>query len=74
MGGKSLNRDTSGEYTPKFIPESFPAKNKKKFRPRPGQKPEYLASSPLHVRSSVFKQRHFGSRTGAKFAAKSKNK
>jgi RNA recognition motif-containing protein len=72
--GKSLNRDTSGEFTPKFIPESFPSKNKKKFRPRPGQKPEYLASSPLHVRSSVFKQRHFGSRTGAKFAAKSKNK
>jgi RNA recognition motif-containing protein len=72
--GKSLNRDTSGEYTPKFVPESFPSKNKKKFRPRPGQKPEYLASSPLHVRSSVFKQRHFGSRTGAKFAAKSKNK
>jgi RNA recognition motif-containing protein len=72
--GKSLNRDTSGEYTPKFVPESFPSKNKKKFRPRPGQKPEYLASSPLHVRSSVFKQRHFGSKTGAKFAAKSKNK
>lgn len=71
--GKSLNRDTSGEYTPKFIPESFP-NNKKKFRPRPGQKPEYKASSPLHVRSSVFKQRHFGSKVGAKFAAKSKKK
>ena len=72
--GKSLNRDTSGEYTPKFVPESFPTKNKKKFRPRPGQKPEYLASSPSHVRSTVFKQRHFGSKVGAKFAAKSKNK
>ncbi len=72
--GKSLNRDTSGEYTPKFIPESFPTKNKKKFRPKSGQKPEYLASSPLHVRSTVFKQRHFGSKVGAKFAAKSKKK
>ncbi|MCW1949625.1 MAG: RNA recognition motif domain-containing protein [Candidatus Shapirobacteria bacterium] len=71
--GKSLNRDTSGEFVPKFIPEPD-SRPKKKFRPRPGQKPEYLASSPLHVRSSVFKQRHFGSRTGAKFAAKSKNK
>lgn len=68
-----MNRDTSGQYSPKFIPESFP-KTKKKFRPRPGQKPEYLASSPLHVRSSVFKQRHFGSKVGAKFAAKSKKK
>ena len=71
--GKSLNRDTSGEFVPKFIPEPNP-RPQKKFRPRPGQKPEYLASSPLHVRSSVFKQRHFGSRTGAKFAAKSKKK
>lgn len=70
--GKSLNRNTTGEYVPKFFAEVDP--DKKKFRPRPGQKPEYLASSPLHVRSSVFKQRHFGSRTGAKFAAKSKNK
>ena len=70
--GKSLNRNTSGEYTPKFIPEINP--NKKKFRPRPGQKPEYLGSSPLHVRSTVFKQRNFGSRVGAKFAAKSKKK
>ncbi len=68
--GKSLNRNTTGEYTPKFIPEINP--NKKKFRPRPGQKPEYLGSSPFHVRSTVFKQRAFGSRVGAKFAAKSK--
>lgn len=72
--GKSLNRNTSGEYIPKFIPESFPNKNKKKFRPRPGQKPEYMGSSPFHVRSTVFKQRNFGSRVGAKFAAKSKKK
>ncbi len=70
--GKSLNRNTTGEYVPKFIPEINP--NKKKFRPRPGQKPEYLGSSPLHVRSTVFKQRNFGSRVGAKFAAKSKKK
>ena len=73
--GKSLNRNTTGEYVPKFIPEINPdQKPKKKFRPKYGQKPEYLASSPLHVRSSVFKQRNFGSRTGAKFAAKSKKK
>jgi len=70
--GKSLNRNTSGEYTPKFFPEINP--NKKKFRPRPGQKPEFKSSSPLHVRSTVFKQRVFGSRVGAKFAAKSKKK
>ena len=70
--GKSLNRNRTGEYVPKFIPEINP--NKKKFRPRPGQKPEYLGSSPLHVRSTVFKQRAFGSRVGAKFAAKSKKK
>ena len=70
--GKSLNRNTTGEFIPRFSPEISPSTSKKKFRPKYGQKPEYLASSPLHVRSSVFKQRHFGSRTGAKFAAKSK--
>ena len=70
--GKSLNRNNIGEYVPKFFPEIDP--NKKKFRPRPGQKPEYKSSSPLHVRSTVFKQRVFGSRIGAKFAAKSKKK
>jgi len=70
--GKSLNRNTTGEYVPKFFPEVDP--NKKKFRPRPGQKPEYLGSSPLHVRSTVFKQRAFGSKVGAKFAAKNKRK
>ncbi len=70
--GKSLNRNNIGEYVPKFFPEIDP--NKKKFRPRPGQKPEYKSSSPLHVRSTVFKQRVFGSRVGAKFAAKSKKK
>ena len=71
--GRSINHDTSGEYTPKFFPE-LDNTSKKKFRPRPGQKPEYKSSSPLHVRSSVFKQRHFGSKIGAKFAAKSKKK
>jgi RNA recognition motif-containing protein len=71
--GKSLNRNTTGEYAPKFFPEVTDSP-KKKFRPRPGQKPEYLASSPLHVRSTVFKQRAFGSRVGAKFAAKNKRK
>ena len=71
--GKSLNRNTTGEYIPKFFPEPSDTP-KKKFRPRPGQKPEYLGSSPLHVRSTVFKQRNFGSRVGAKFAAKSKKK
>jgi len=70
--GKSLNKNTTGEYIPKFFPELNP--NKKKFRPAPGQKPEYKSSSPLHVRSSVFKQRNFGSKVGAKFAFKSKKK
>ena len=69
--GKSLNRDTSGEYVPKFFPE-IGNRPQKKFRPKFGQKPEYKSSSPSHVRSSVFKQRHFGSKTGAKFAFKSK--
>ncbi|MDD2482894.1 MAG: RNA-binding protein [Candidatus Shapirobacteria bacterium] len=68
--GKSLNRNTTGEYIPKFFPDLNP--NKKKFRPKPGQKPEYKSSSDLHVRSSVFKQRNFGSKVGAKFAFKSK--
>jgi hypothetical protein len=71
--GKSLNRNTSGEYIPKFFPEIAPNK-KKKFKARPGQKPEYKSSSELHVRSSVFKQRHFSSKVGAKFAAKSNRK
>jgi RNA recognition motif-containing protein len=71
--GKSLNYNTTGEYIPKFFPEMMPNK-KKKFKARPGQKPEYKSSSELHVRTSVFKQRHFGSRIGAKFAAKSKRK
>lgn len=70
--GKSLNRNNVGEYVPKFFPEIDP--NKKKYRPRPGQKPEFKSSSPLHVRSTVFKQRVFGSRVGAKFAAKNKKK
>ena len=70
--GKSLNRNNVGEYVPKFFPEIDP--NKKKYRPCPGQKPEYKSSSPLHVRSTVFKQRVFGSRVGAKFAAKNKKK
>lgn len=70
--GKSLNRNNVGEYTPKFFPEINP--NKKKYKARPGQKPEYKSSSPLHVRSTVFKQRVFGSRVGAKFAAKSRKK
>lgn len=70
--GKSLNRNTTGEYVPKFFPEIDP--KKKKFRPRPGQKPEYKSSSELHVRSSVFKQRNFHSKVGAKFAAKNKKK
>lgn len=69
--GRSVNRNTTGEYTPKFYPEtSTPSKNK--FKPRPGQKPEYKASSANHVRSTVFKQRSFGSKVGAKFAFKSK--
>jgi RNA recognition motif-containing protein len=70
--GKSLNRKNKDEYIPKFFPEINP--NKKKFKPRPGQKPEYKSSSPLHVRSTVFKQRVFGSRVGAKFAAKNKKR
>ena len=69
--GKSLNRNTIGEYIPKFFPENFPVK-KKRFIAKPGQKPEYKSSSPLHVRSSVFKQRNFGAKVGAKFAFKSK--
>jgi RNA recognition motif-containing protein len=68
--GKSLNRNTTGEYVPKFFPENF--SSKKRFIAKPGQKPEYKSSSPLHVRSSVFKQRNFGSKIGAKFAFKSK--
>lgn len=71
--GKSLNKNTTGEYVPKFFPPTGDS-SKKKFRPRPGQKPEYKSSSDLHVRSSVFKQRHFGSKVGAKFAAKNKRK
>ena len=71
--GKSINRDTNKEFVPKFFPEIAPNK-KKKFKAKPGQKPEYKSSSDLHVRSSVFKQRHFGSKVGAKFAAKSKRR
>ena len=70
--GKSLNRNTTGEYVPKFFPEIDP--NKKRFIAKPGTKPEYKSSSPFHVRSSVFKQRNFGSKVGAKFAFKSKKK
>lgn len=69
--GKSLNKNTTGEYIPKFFPE-LGQKNKKKWKPKMGQKPEYKSSSDLHVRSSVFKQRNFGSKVGAKFAFKSK--
>jgi len=69
--GRSINRNTTGEYTPKFYAESAtPSKNK--FKPRKGQKPEYKASSENHVRTTVFKQRSFGSKVGAKFAFKSK--
>jgi RNA recognition motif-containing protein len=71
--GKSLNRNTTGEYTPKFFPE-LSSNNKRKFKPRPGQKPEYKSSSELHVRSSLFKQRNFHSKVGAKFAFKSKKR
>lgn len=71
--GRSLNRNNTGEYVPKFFPETS-ASPKKRFIPRPGQKPEYKSSSPLHVRSTVFKQRNFGSKVGAKFAFKSKKK
>ena len=69
--GRSLNRNTTGEYIPKFFPELLD-KPKKKYIPAKGQKPEYKSSSPLHVRTTVFKQRVFGSKVGAKFAAKSK--
>jgi RNA recognition motif-containing protein len=68
--GRSLNRNTTGEPTPVFISEV--SQSKKKFRPKPGQKPEYKSSSPSHVRTTVFKQRKFGSKVGAKFAFKSK--
>jgi len=69
--GKSLNRNTTGEYVPKFYPETD-STTKKKFPHKFGQKPEYKSSSPSHVRSSVFKQRNFASKVGAKFAFKSK--
>jgi len=69
--GKSLNHNNTGEYVPKYISESTLNK-KKKFRAKPGQKPEYKSSSDLHVRSTVFKQRQFHSKVGAKFAFKSK--
>jgi len=72
--GKSLNRNTTGEYVPKFFPTATASPNKKKWKPKPGQKPEYKSSSDLHVRTSVFKQRSFGSKVGAKFAFKSKKK
>lgn len=68
--GRSLNKDKSEEYKPKFIPDA--AAPKKKFKKIPGQKPEYKASDPQHVRSSIFKQRKFGSKVGAKFAFKNK--
>jgi len=71
--GKSINRNTTGEYVPKFFPD-ISDKPKKKYIPAKGQKPEYKSSSPLHVRTTVFKQRVFGSKVGAKFAAKSKKK
>jgi len=71
--GKSLNRNTTGEYVPKFFPK-LDQNKKNKWKPKPGQKPEYKSSSELHVRSSVFKQRNFGSKVGAKFAFKSKKK
>lgn len=71
--GKSLNRNTTGEYIPKFFPDSS-AKKVKKYRPKPGQKPEYKSSHPAHARSSVFKQRNFGAKSGAKFAARSRKK
>jgi len=69
--GKSLNHNATGEYALKYVSESTLNK-KKKFIPKPGQKPEYKSSSELHVRSSVFKQRNFHSKVGAKFAFKSK--
>ena len=72
--GRSLNKNKTGEYIPKFFPENKSSPNKKKFRPRPGQKPEYKSSSNLHVRTTVFKQRVFRSKVGAKFAFKSKKR
>jgi len=72
--GKSLNRNTTGEYVPKFFPTAAASPNKKKWKPKPGQKPEYKSSSDLHVRTTVFKQRSFGSKVGAKFAFKTKKK
>lgn len=73
--GKSLNRNTTGEYVPKFFPKQSENSNKKKWKPAPGQKPEYKGSFSNHVRTTVFKQRAFGSKVGAKFAFKSrKNK
>lgn len=68
--GRSLNKDKSEEYFPKFMPDVV--QPRKKFRPAPGQKPEFKSSDPRHVRSSVFKQRKFGSKVGAKFAFKNK--
>ena len=68
--GRSLNKDKSEEYKPKFVPDV--AAPKKKFKPASGQKPEYKASDPHHVRGSIFKQRKFGSKVGAKFAFKNK--
>ncbi|MDD4027055.1 MAG: RNA-binding protein [Candidatus Shapirobacteria bacterium] len=72
--GRSLNKNKTGEYMPKFFPEVESSPNKKKFRPKKGQKPEYKSSSDLHVRTSVFKQRNFGSKVGAKFDFKSKKR
>ena len=72
--GRSLNRNTTGEYVPKFFPTATVSPNKKKWKPKPGQKPEYKSSSDLHVRTTVFKQRSFGSKVGAKFAFKTKKK
>ena len=72
--GRSLNKNKTGEYVPKFFPEVESSPNKKKFRPKNGQKPEYKSSSDLHVRTTVFKQRNFGSKVGAKFAFKSKKR
>ena len=68
--GKSLNRNTTGEYIPKFFPQLNPVK--RKWKPAPGQKPEYKGSFDNHIRTTVFKQRVFGSKVGAKFAFKTK--
>lgn len=68
--GRSLNKDKSEEYVPKFRTDAVAPK--KRFKPAPGQKPEYKGSDPHHVRGSIFKQRKFGSKVGAKFAFKSK--